>query len=409
VQDQIYLSLKENPRKLTIIYMLNAGQKDTFANCDWLVRKSDEPEMWENVRCVVYESLNSNAIDQQPSRWAPPKPPLRKLVEDLGMRAAGRVGVGLSRLLGSRAGDDLGILTYHRVAAHVLGVPKPLHNVDPERFREQLTGLLARGMTVWPLRKVLEYRERGLPIPPRTIVVTFDDGFETVYSNAWPVLQELQIPATVFVNTAYLDSEFPFPFDDWGVAYQDRVPGVTYRPLSMEQCREMIADGLIELGAHTHTHEDFRERVNEFRDDLQTSVEIVQAQFGHKDVTFAFPYGSPHAGFANDELAAAAKQTGVICGLTTESVLVDLHSGPFQWGRLNAFPWDTSATLAAKLEGWYSWAPKLRQRISRGVFAQDCNPPRTTRSEPTEENGEGLPPAMADHCGDFARSQGTHS
>ncbi len=43
--------------------------------------------------------------------------------------------------------------------------------------------------------------------------VTFDDGFETVYRHAWPVLQELRIPATVFLNTAYLDSPEPFPFD----------------------------------------------------------------------------------------------------------------------------------------------------------------------------------------------------
>jgi len=79
---------------------------------------------------------------------------------------------------------------------------------------------------------------------------------------------------------------------------------------------------------------------------------------------FAFPFGSPALGFAGGALMQAARETCVVCGLTTESVLIDLRSDPLQWGRFNVFAWDTSATLAAKLAGWYSWATKLRQRLA---------------------------------------------
>ena len=48
--------------------------------------------------------------------------------------------------------------------------------------------------------------------------ITFDDGFENNYVNAWPVLKELNLPATIFVATKYLDSDVPFPFDDWSAA-----------------------------------------------------------------------------------------------------------------------------------------------------------------------------------------------
>ena len=40
---------------------------------------------------------------------------------------------------------------------------------------------------------------QGEPVPPYVVVVTFDDGFESVYEHAWPVLREFRIPATIFV------------------------------------------------------------------------------------------------------------------------------------------------------------------------------------------------------------------
>ncbi len=297
----------------------------------------------------------------------------RQWCEDLGMRTAGRFGAGLRGLAGSRNGGQLGIVTYHRVAEHVAGLARPLHNVTPRTFERQLAGLLRRGFQPWPLSRVLDCRDQQQPIPDHTFVVTFDDGYETVYTNAWPILRRLNIPATVFLNTAYVDSDLPYPFDAWGMKYEGFAPVESYRPMTIEQCEAMLADGLIELGAHTHTHQDFRERPDEFFADLETNVELLRLWFGIKQPTFAFPYGTRHAGFASQSLVQAAQTAGVRCGLTTEAVSVCLADDPFAWGRYNAFPWDTGATLAAKLGGWYSWAPQLRQRLA-GV--QQAEEPR---------------------------------
>ncbi len=315
----------------------------------------------------IMSLLECDKPKDEQTRFVPEPPRLRKLPKESLMWLTGKIGAGLHRTLGHRAGDSLGILMFHRVWPRVPGLPFPLHNVEPHRFREQLGGLLRRGYEFWALRKVLEYRCAGELVPPRTVVVTFDDGFQSVYTHAWPALKEFQIPATVFVNTAYLDSDEPFPFDAWGVECHSLAPRESYRPLTSDQCREMIDSGLIEIGAHTHSHEDFRGRPDEFRDDLQLSVDIVRERFGLDEVTFAFPYGSPHSGFAGGQLADAARETGVACALTTEPVLVDPSSDPFHWGRFNAFSWDTSATLAGKLGGWYSWAPKLRQSLARVI------------------------------------------
>jgi hypothetical protein len=134
----------------------------------------------------------------------------------------------------------------------------------------------------------------------------------------------------------------------------------------------MAADSLVQLGAHTHTHQDFRGRPRAFGADLQTSIDIVRDRFGVEKMTFAFPFGCPFRGFAGADLVAAARTASIECALTTEAVLVDLQSDPLGWGRLNVFSWDTHRTLTAKLQGWYSWAPKLRRGVGR-LFSRRRN------------------------------------
>ncbi len=284
-----------------------------------------------------------------------------------------RAAVPFSALLGSRAGGRVGVLMYHRVSELYRGASAPTWNVTPERFREQLRGLLDLGFRALPLREVIDRGRNGGPLPSRTFVVTFDDGYENVYRNAWPVLRELGVPATVFLATAYLDGARPFPFDDWHSAGSERIPAHSWRPLTTAQCCEMIASGLIELGAHTHTHADFRGRAGDFERDLARCVAFMAERFGLSGVTFAFPYGVRSAGFCAPELVAAARRT-VLCSLTTEPELVNPTGDPYTWGRFNVEQADSGAAIAAFLDGWYSlardaWRSLRREETQRRVTA----------------------------------------
>jgi peptidoglycan/xylan/chitin deacetylase (PgdA/CDA1 family) len=272
----------------------------------------------------------------------------------------GRIGCGLSQLLGSRARDAFAILTYHRVTNWPSGWPEPTWNVPPARLREQLQGLLARGYRAWPLRQVLEFRRLGRPIPPRTFVVTFDDGFENLYSEARPILRALNVPATVFLATAYLDRAEPFPFDDWQGAGSSEVPAHSWRPLSSAQCSEMLGEGLIDLGSHTHTHAIFRGRPDAFEQDLATSLAILRDRFGLAEIPFSYPFG-----VVEPALAAVARRAGVVCALSTQANLVRPQSDPLTWGRFTVAPRDTSSTLVAKLDGWFSLARDAWLRMRR--------------------------------------------
>jgi peptidoglycan/xylan/chitin deacetylase (PgdA/CDA1 family) len=282
------------------------------------------------------------------------------LLTEIGKRAAVRVGSGLSRVFGSCAGAGVGVLTYHRLALWAGHGPAPTWNVTPRRFREQLEGLRAHGYRPWPLRELLKLGRSGRAFPRRAFVVTFDDGYESVYRHAWPVLAELRVPASVFLATAYLDSAAPFPFDDWTEAGSELVPAGTWKPLTTSQCREMAADGLIELGSHTHTHEVFRDRPDALRQDLVKSAEVLRERFGVTEPTFAFPFG-----IAGPGLAEAARQAGMQCSLSTEAALVRRGSDPFTWGRFGIDDTDSAAAIAARLDGWYSLARGLWGRLRR--------------------------------------------
>ena len=286
---------------------------------------------------------------------------------DAGKKAAGLTAAGLHGLLGSRAAGRPGILVYHRVTDAVRGVPTPTMNVPPKQFRAQLSGLLEKGFRAATLTELLAHHASGEALAAKTFAVTFDDCFENVYTQAWPILRELNVPTTLFANTAFLGLDGPLPFDSWGTSNSDSVPPDAYRPLTIPQCREMLGSGLIEIAAHTHAHGDFRGRPDALREDLRTCVAALRSAFGLERVTFAFPFGRKALGYVTEELLQAARDAGVSCALTTEAELVDLKGDPFGWGRFNAYSWDTASTLAAKLAGWYGWAPRLQERVARAM------------------------------------------
>ena len=289
---------------------------------------------------------------------APLKRALFCIARDLAKRTVARTGCVLDWLFGRMPGSGVGILMYHRVVDHVPGMDPPTWNITPAKFEAQLAGLLERGFEPWPLRRLLAFHESNRNVPPNVFVVTFDDGHESVYLNAWPVLRSLGVPATVFLATAFLDSQSAFPFDDWSGAGSDQVPIEHWRPMSSAQCTEMARDGLIELGAHTHTHQDFFARLQDFRQDLSINVNLLQSVYQTGQPALAFPFGRVNKG-----MLEMARSLGVTCAMTTTATPIDPKTPPLGWGRFDVEAWDTAATLAAKLDGWYSWAVRLRKRV----------------------------------------------
>jgi len=240
--------------------------------------------------------------------------------------------------------------------------------VTPDQFQSQLSGLLERGFVAKPLRTILDWHTNDVQPEANVFAVTFDDGYANNLHNAVPILKKLQIPATVFVATAYLDSPVPFPFDDWKGAHFAETTPDDWRALTSDECKELLDSGIVDLGAHTHTHKDFREKPEGFELDLLENIGILRDRFGLQNVPFAFPFGKRKAGFSGPALVDAARRTGVTCGLTSENEMTNLYADPFRWGRWTASEYDSSATLSAKLNGQYGAAKDLWRNLTKVVL-----------------------------------------
>ena len=134
--------------------------------------------------------------------------------------------------------------------------------------------------------------------------------------------------------------------------------------MTTTQCRELLSDGLISLGAHTHSHERFVGRGAAFRVDLEECLSVLRERFDINNPTFALPFGS-----SSDELIDAARQSGVTCCLSTRSRRVHDGDDPFTWGRFTVEAADTAAVLAAKLSGWYTTTADASKTLVRPLVA----------------------------------------
>ncbi len=306
----------------------------------------------------------------------------------LGMpqRALGGVATTISEVLGPRETHAFGILMYHRITEPIPGRTNPTWNVPPERFRQQLEGLVDRGFVAWPLGEVVRRIRCGQPIPRNVFVMTFDDAYENVYLSAFPILRLFNLPATVFLATASLDSTEPLASDDWEEAGSGNVPYTTWRPLSTDECIEMQRSGLVELGAHIHTPGNRRGRPNELVEDLLRSQRLLRERFRIERASFAFRSSNGDDGLTGAELSAAAEKAGLLCALTNEARLVRPGDSPFDWGRFAAEEHDTAASLAAKLSGWYDAFRSLGHALLCRNPRRAAPPQRLSSDEETERN-----------------------
>lgn len=172
----------------------------------------------------------------------------------------------------------LSILTYHSIddSGSVI-------SISPTLFARQMGMLAKKGYTVLALSDAATRLRSGSDIPERSVVLTFDDGYRNVYTEAFPVLQRHGFTATVFLIAEYCGG-----FNDW--------PGhespVGRRPLlRWTEIEEMYRHG-IEFGAHTLTHPTLTglPRAAAEREIVQSQAAL-QDRLGAPVDTFAYPYG----------------------------------------------------------------------------------------------------------------------
>ncbi len=166
------------------------------------------------------------------------------------------------------AADHALVLMYHRFGEDDVA----LTNIRPTQFEAHLDHLEQGGYRVLPLAQVLDMLERGAPLPERTVVLTADDAYLSVMTEAWPRLKARGWPMTLFVAT-------------------DPVDQGLRRYLDWDQIR-LLQDQGMTIGAHSASHGHLAFMATDAaRADIQRGQRRLREELGKAPDVFAYPFG----------------------------------------------------------------------------------------------------------------------
>jgi peptidoglycan/xylan/chitin deacetylase (PgdA/CDA1 family) len=217
------------------------------------------------------------------------------------------------------AGNSVPILEYHVIGVHPSGSPLEGLYVTPEEFRAQVEWLAANRWTTVTLGEVARAWRDGRPLAPRSVVLSFDDGYPGDWRYALPILR-----AHGFVGVLNLQ-------------IGNLVP---------HRVRELVAAGW-EIDSHTFTHPDLR-RVG----DAQLDREVVHSRLWLQRVfhvpvpAFCYPYGDYDA-----RVVAAARKAGYEVAETENQGWASPTEGLLTLDRLRVTPQTGVTGLASLLRG----------------------------------------------------------
>lgn len=201
----------------------------------------------------------------------------------LGGAVAGILGASARWNWWRRPSDGLPILMYHKIGIPPAGSQLKKLWVSPEQFRRQMKWLKDRGWTSVTLREAADHADRATPLPARSVVVSFDDGYDNTYSQAFPILKEFGFKAVVFLVVRAVG---------WDNFWHDPSTETRIPMMSWKQAEEMQSAG-IEFGSHTMTHPRLSEIESKLvSEELGKSRRIMGEFLNQEPVSFAYPYGN---------------------------------------------------------------------------------------------------------------------
>ena len=215
----------------------------------------------------------------------------------------GRGGVSLAypAPIGGILSPEVGvsILVYHRFGS-VVGDSM---TVRTGTFRRQLEYLREHQYQVIPLRRWIAWRRHvGPPPPPRSVVLSGDDGHRSVFTDMLPIVREFNVPVTLFI-------------------YPSAISSAAYA-MTWDQLRILTATGLFDIQSHTYWHPNFAVEKRRLPPaayraftltQLTRSKEVLQQRLGVNVDVIAWPLG-----VYDEELLHTAIDAGYVAGVTLD-------------------------------------------------------------------------------------------
>jgi peptidoglycan/xylan/chitin deacetylase (PgdA/CDA1 family) len=189
--------------------------------------------------------------------------------------------------------------------------------VSREDFEAQMKWLKDNGYTSITPDDLLTALWQGVKLPPKPVMLTFDDGYANAWYNAFPVLNEFGFSGTFFVVTDWLDQNKP-GYLTWDLA------------------RFMAQHGMY-IESHSRDHEDFRHRRHEwYVNEIQGSLNAIEKNVGIRPRFFCYPFGG-YDNIAIRELQAA----GILAGFTENDSRYEFASNTMRLPRVRIRGWWT--------------------------------------------------------------------
>ena len=224
------------------------------------------------------------------------------------------------------------VLAYHDVRDQVSqDFDRDQFSISTSNLIDHFTWLQIHGFVPVSIDEILSARAGGAALPDNAVLLTFDDGFRSVYTHVFPLLKLFDYPAVISVVTNWIEND---AFVEQGGRTLSRDDFLTWT-----QLRELQESKWVEVASHSHDlhkgvvanpqdneepaavsvrysaagYEDRRSYIARVSNDLTTSAQLIERHTGRAPRIVTWPFGQ-----YNDDLLAAAEDQGMSIGLTLE-------------------------------------------------------------------------------------------
>ncbi len=228
--------------------------------------------------------------------------------------------------------NEFTVLSYHEIADKSETLDST-YAVTPSNFDQQIHWLMDNGYHFISIDDILKYRKSGKGLPNKAVLITFDDGYQSVYTNAYPILKKHKIPTVIALVGSWLQAKEKVDFDGHTIART--------KFLSQKEIKEMVSSGLVEIASHSYLlhkgiqgnpqgnmepavttrqwltdkqgYEDEKSYQQRISNDLLKNNTFLKDYTGQKPRVMVWPYGR-----YNSEVRKIAERLGMSIGLTLD-------------------------------------------------------------------------------------------
>jgi peptidoglycan/xylan/chitin deacetylase (PgdA/CDA1 family) len=254
------------------------------------------------------------------------------------------------------------VLLFHSVGEDMSPENAWRFNVTPDTFTRQMNWLVEQGYQSMGPAQWLAWHNGSQPLPPRAVMITFDDGYRNNLTTALPILQRAGLGATFFISTGFADSQQAFP---WVRGARDPAG---FAPLSAADVRALDQAGM-DIGAHTREHPRLAGVPDaQARLEITASKTDLEQWLGRPVDAFAYPYGSRWD--LDERHVEFCREAGFSTAFTTQPAVSRRGTPPLEIPRITVLERDGVEVFALKARGLFEGYERFRKglRLIRRVL-----------------------------------------